>query len=777
MAAGEADRAAQSIARRRWEHSPVERLPLRRWAQGLLFALLSLAYAAGLFERLEFTLMDLRFEMHQRPASDELVLVEIDTRSLRELAVWPWPREWHAEAIDALFAAGARRVAFDIDFSARSNRAADTRLATAIRAAEGRVILPVFHQRHSADSDDLVLTAPLPEFALPARLASVTVRPELDSRVRRMATTLEAAGETLPSLSATLADIGGQRPAGNYYIDYGIAAADIPRLSYVDVLNRKEALAGLVAGKSVLIGATAVELGDQLAAPVHLTLPGSVLLALGAETLAQGRALQRTGAVPTLAVAAALALLLGPCFGRWHWIRGLATVAGIQIVAIATGHVAYVALAVSLDVVPWLAMPLLSYVLAVIALIEIQARRILKQRVIEARHNVMMNAIVGSSFDAIVTADNAGRITHFNAAAERLFGLSAAQAIDRHVDTLLQLPDGGQLQTLLADGASLSTPIEVSGLRRDKTVFAGELALRRATLQRHRDLSVQGPDFDDAAFWLLTVRDITTRKAAEIAQAEATTAAEAANRAKTEFLATMSHELRTPLNAILGFSHIIREELIGSVGNPRYKEYAADINDSGTHLLEIINDILDTARIEAGKLKIHEEPIELPELLAAALRMASARPEGRTGTVPVRLTVDGATPTLSADRRLLKQILVNLVSNALKFTQSGEIVVSAGLAADGWLEVAVQDTGIGIAEADIPKVLQPFQQVDSSHARRYQGTGLGLSLVRSMMELHDGELRIDSKPGVGTKVMCRFPPGRLIPAGAAHSTAAKAAAA
>lgn len=775
MASGPAGIADQDPANRRREESEIERSPLTRRAQILLFAFLSIFYAAGLFERLEFTLMDLRSEMHQRPASGELVLVEIDTKSLRELPVWPWPREWHADAIDTLIAAGARRVAFDVDFSARSNAVADARLAEAIRTAKGSVVLPVFHQRHSASSSELVLTSPLPEFARNARLASVTVRPELDSRVRRMTIAHEADGTTLPSLPAILADAMGQSPARDYYIDYGIRVADIPRFSYADILKRPESLAGIVAGKSVLIGATAIELGDQVAAPIHLTLPGSVALALGFESLVQGRALQRTGVVPTLSVAAALALLLGPCFGCWNWIRGLVTVVVVQAAAIAVSHITYMTLAISLDVVPWLVMPVLSYVLAVVALVEFQARRILRQRTIEARHNVMMDAIVGNSFDAIVTTDDAGKITHFNTAAERLFGLIAPEAVDRHVDTLLRLPNGRPLQNLFAHWTHSSTPVEISGLRQDGTAFDGELALRRATMQRHRNPISQASDIDEA-FWLLTMRDITARKAAEAAQAEAKTAAETANRAKTEFLATMSHELRTPLNAILGFSHIIRDELMGSVGEPRYKEYAADIHDSGTHLLEIINDILDTARIEAGKLKLHEERVELPGLLTSVLRMASARPEGRTGTVPVRSTVDGAIPTVVGDRRLLKQILVNLVSNALKFTQAGEIVVAAGIAADGWLEIVVHDTGIGIAEADIPKVLQPFQQVDSSHTRKYQGSGLGLSLVRSMMELHGGELRIDSVLGVGTKVTCRFPPARLNLANAAQSAAAHAAA-
>jgi signal transduction histidine kinase len=263
----------------------------------------------------------------------------------------------------------------------------------------------------------------------------------------------------------------------------------------------------------------------------------------------------------------------------------------------------------------------------------------------------------------------------------------------------------------------------------------------------------------ERSFWVLAVRDVTERKRAEAAQAEAKAAAEAANRAKTEFLATMSHELRTPLNAVLGFSEMIRDEMLGPVGHAQYRAYAGDIHRSGAHLLDIINDILDTAKIEAGKLTLAEEIVSVPGVVSAAVRLATGRPEGRQ--VPVRVALPDALPGLSADLRLLKQILLNLLSNALKFTPAGEVVVSAGLAGDGWLEIVVRDTGIGIAQEEIPKVLQPFYQVDNSNARRYQGTGLGLSLVRSLMELHGGELRIESSLGAGTAVACRFPPERV----------------
>jgi len=732
------------------------RPPPSRRPHLVVLAIVVVAFFGGLFERIELALTDLRFRWDQRAASGELVLVEIDAESLRRLDVWPWPREWHAEALERLLGAGARQVAFDIDFSSRSQPEADARLAAAIDASGGRVILPAFEQRREAGSGELLATEPMPALARSARLASVTVRPESDSRVRRLAAGGERAGRELPSLPAALLQDRIGTPPRTFHIDFGIRAETVPRLSFADVLEGGEALRR-VAGKDVLLGATAVELGDQLPAPLYRTIPGPVLLALAYESLAQGRAMLRTGAAPTLVVAAALALLLGPWFGRWSWRRGLAVLAGVQAACVGVGWLAHAQLAVMVDVAPWLAAPLLSYAKAMIVLIDAQAKRIFRQHMNEAHRSAMMKGIVENSFDAIVTADRSGRITLFNTAAERLFGVAQEEAVGRSIETMLRLPSGASVLTLLARGESLGAPVEVEGVSAGAQDFVGELALRRATLFLSRHPMERRSM--ERSFWVLAVRDVTERKRAEAAQAEAKAAAETANRAKTEFLATMSHELRTPLNAVLGFSEMIRDELLGPVGHTQYKGYAGDIHRSGAHLLDIINDILDTAKIEAGKLTLAESIVSVPGAVASTLRLATGRPEG--GQVPVRVELPEALPGLWADLRLVKQILLNLLSNALKFTPAGEVAVTARVAEDGWLEIAVRDTGIGIPQSEIAKVLQPFYQVDNSNSRKYQGTGLGLSLVRSLMELHGGELRIESEVGVGTTAICRFPVERV----------------
>ncbi|MGV8996425.1 MAG: PAS domain-containing sensor histidine kinase [Parvibaculaceae bacterium] len=261
---------------------------------------------------------------------------------------------------------------------------------------------------------------------------------------------------------------------------------------------------------------------------------------------------------------------------------------------------------------------------------------------------------------------------------------------------------------------------------------------------------------------LVALQDVTARRREAEALREARDQATDSSKSKSEFLANMSHELRTPLNAIIGFSEALERELFGPVGNPRYREYAVDIHDSGVHLLNLINDILDLSKIEAGHFQLHEDETDLDGIVASACRIVRHR--AQQASISIEINMPKPAISLVVDERALKQILINLVSNAVKFSNDcGVVRVEAAISGDG-LRIAVIDQGIGIAEGDIPKALSPFTQLDGTLSRTHEGTGLGLPLAKHMTELHGGRLTIESVFGEGTTVFVDLPSSRLISA-------------
>ncbi len=253
---------------------------------------------------------------------------------------------------------------------------------------------------------------------------------------------------------------------------------------------------------------------------------------------------------------------------------------------------------------------------------------------------------------------------------------------------------------------------------------------------------------------------VTLLQAREDELSQALTAANEASRAKSNFLALMSHELRTPLNAIIGFSEVLGAEMFGPLGSGRYRDYANDIHGAGRHLLALINDILDLSKAEAGKFDLNCEEIAPCELIGECLKLM----RGRAMEAGLSLTQGGAVdvPGLFVDRLRVKQILLNLLSNAVKFTPpGGAIRVHVERGRDGQMQLSVSDTGIGIAPEMIQVALEPFRQIASPFARNAEGTGLGLSLVKALMESHGGELQIDSALNLGTTARLVFPPSRV----------------
>nr|WP_281500555.1 PAS domain-containing sensor histidine kinase [Kordiimonas marina] len=320
----------------------------------------------------------------------------------------------------------------------------------------------------------------------------------------------------------------------------------------------------------------------------------------------------------------------------------------------------------------------------------------------------------------------------------------------------------------------IGKPMETLGIWADSTFhnrFVEELKMTasmtdvpatvrtRGKLIRHFRLFAQKIEHENEPMLLLIGRDVTDDllQAQELQRSRDT--AELANRAKSEFLANMSHELRTPLNAILGFAEILRDEMVGPIGNPRYSEYARDIHESGTHLLSIINDILDLSKVEAGRLEAYLTWIDPLE----ALEMCVTLVQQRAFEAGLRLEHQfDESVLLEADERLIKQITLNLLSNAVKFTEpGGNVTVALEKTGTGGVCLSVTDTGIGMTAEEIKIAKRPFGQVDSSLSRRHEGSGLGLPLISAFAEKLNATMTIDSQPGVGTRVSVVFPPFKV----------------
>ena len=265
-------------------------------------------------------------------------------------------------------------------------------------------------------------------------------------------------------------------------------------------------------------------------------------------------------------------------------------------------------------------------------------------------------------------------------------------------------------------------------------------------------------------FMVATLRDITERKNMMRNLRRAKEDADSANRAKSAFLANMSHELRTPLNAIIGFSELMKNEMFGPVGNAKYLEYLADVHFSARHLLEIINDVLDMSKIEAGKVELIESEVRMVEIFDSVGKIMGQR--AQDAGLELAFGLQEELPNIKADQRLVRQMLINLVANAVKFSPAGsKIRINAAVLENRNFRISVEDSGIGIPQDKIKTVLEPFGQAYDPQYYKGQGTGLGLPLAKAMVELHGGALAIASVENVGTRVFLDFPPERILPPG------------
>lgn len=364
----------------------------------------------------------------------------------------------------------------------------------------------------------------------------------------------------------------------------------------------------------------------------------------------------------------------------------------------------------------------------------------------------LLTSIFDASEVGIVVTDHNRRVVRVNEAFVRTFGWSRETIIGEDVLVLATIDEVERLKLnhieFIEHGRRSTGEMKI--LRRDGTIANALFTAAMLELSHRR------------RFLVTTIMDITIRKQMEISLRLAKEQADAANHAKSTFLANMSHELRTPLNAIIGFSELMAKETFGALGNKKYIEYMNDIHFSARHLLEIINEVLDMSKIEAGRVELDESDIDVADVIESVVRIMTSR--AFSSNIELKVEVEQGLPKLFADVRLVRQILINLLGNAVKFSHAGGIInIKAFLLPDEDMRIVVQDFGIGIPKEKIREAMEPFGQIqDVAHAAQgQQGTGLGLPLARAMTELHGGVLHVESDLGVGTTVLVDFPARRV----------------
>jgi PAS domain S-box-containing protein len=371
----------------------------------------------------------------------------------------------------------------------------------------------------------------------------------------------------------------------------------------------------------------------------------------------------------------------------------------------------------------------------------------------EARIRISeMRAIIDTATDGVVLIDPDGSVRSISRPAEALFGFDNDDLVGKPFTSLFAI----ESQRAAREYLSGLSDHGVASVLND-----GREVIGREAQGRFIPLFMTIGRLPDASGYCAVLRDVTQWKRAEEELSQSRSQAEKASSQKTDFLARVSHEIRTPLNAIIGFSELMIDEKFGPIANDRYRDYLRDINRSGNHVLDLVNDLLDISKIEAGEQDMAYEAVSLNEALAEAV--AIMQPQANRERVIIRSSFATRLPEVVADLRSIRQIALNVLSNAVRFTQAGgQVIISTAYEPNGDIAMRVRDTGIGMSQAEIEQALKPFKQINALKRTRGDGTGLGLPLTKAMVEANRAKFTLTSAPDEGTLVEIVFPSTRVL---------------
>ncbi len=756
---------------------------LKRYPQAAFFAIWIGCAAAGFglpkaFAVVDFVekwLADLRLTAigEAMPQRDDIVLFTITEDTLAQYPYrFPLDRGMLADAVSRLDAAGAKAIGIDVLFDQATEPAKDRYLAETVARSTVPVIVG-----WASEAEELTpqqrkyLAEYLPEaIHAPSNLS----KDARDGTVRWIYPGTQTETGYRPGFAPALARAAGVDPSRESESLYFRRGADdsLQPFRKFPLHMLPHLPAAWFKGKIVLIGADLPN-EDRHRTPFASmvgndrgSVPGVVVHAFALAQMLDGATLTATPVpfdVILMLVAAGAGVLIALLQA------GVLVKIGAVLIAMATiwgGGFALFAFGGPLA-------PLFGPSVALAAAISLSAGHIAqlykqKKQFAEAmvqRRNQSIQKMVENSFDGIVVTSSEGAILSTNGSADRILGWNEGEAVGLPIGEYVPGIEAAAARFLELDlsqreGGSLAVePLEMDCTRRDGTAFAMEVIVytARISFEKSAVVTVGG----ERVSYIYSFRDVTARREEKEARERALREAETASRAKTEFLANMSHELRTPLNAIIGFSELMKMQPFGPLGSPQYLDYIVDIHNSGSHLIEVVNDILDMSKIEAGELKPNEAVFAFDRVIDSATRMVADR--AYKSEVVIEQDIAPNLPCLLADERMIKQILLNLLSNAVKFTPAeGRVMLSARADATGFT-FSVSDTGIGIPADKLDIVMLPFGQADMTLHREYEGTGLGLPLVKGMTELHGGTFELASVEGEGTTATVWLPQDRIVP--------------
>ncbi|WP_162178335.1 CHASE2 domain-containing protein [Parvularcula oceani] len=676
----------------------------------------------------DHALSELYFELTPTSRDFDSVIVGIDTASLRADPDWPWPRDRYAKVLRELEAAGAARVAFDIDFSTR--RENDDEFRDAIREAGIPVYLASFRQPYENMPEVVAEVRPHAALAEHARVVSTTFPVDADGVVRAMSAYEPFSDGPVPNLALALE---GHAPfSGLRGVDFAQDLDALPVIPFTDVLAG-HVPASVFAGRTVFVGATAPELGDAFALPLLGLRSGVALNALAYETLrrdAEKSVAPDVMMLLLIAVAAAAALQPVSQVG----IRAYAALGLFVFTTIFLLGLAYQAWADTLlPTAPALLIQAFCTALMLCVAADRYAAQLFRSRMEKRGQAAVLEAMMKGNHDGILLASRSGRIERCNERAAELLGTTDVL----RQDALLK-DAAPALCTLSADEPPRLLELKhTDGDRRhvEASIIDVEIPLGRSRYERRRVLR---------HVTVYTLHDMTAQKQAEDLERKAKDMHAEASAAKSTLISTMGHELRTPLNAVCGFSEMIADEAFGEHSSPEYAEFGRLIRSSGNQLLGVVNDMLLAGRLQTSGLEPKAQRFTFGEAASAALDRARDRQAWTDPDIVIR----GEAEALDAEYDLIVTLLYHLIDNASKFGGgSGTVTITAERAEA--LRIRVEDEGPGLAGADPEKLTQLFEQGDGSKSRSYEGCGLGLFLVERIALLHGGTLVLRDREGGG----------------------------